>query len=51
MLVLDTIRKKYFAHIFTEILPNDSSNKTDKGKKDKDISKKEKKDEKHHFMV
>ena len=32
MLVLDTIRKKYFSTIFTEVLSNDSF-RSDKGKK------------------
>jgi Cation transporting ATPase, C-terminus len=32
MLVLDTIRKKYFSSVFTEVLSNDSF-RSDKGKK------------------
>ena len=35
MLVLDTIRKKYFQSLFTEILPNERSNKKIIDKEDK----------------
>ena len=35
MILLDTIRKKYFSHIFTEILPNERSNKKVIDKEDK----------------
>lgn len=45
MLVLDTIRKKYFSGIFTEILPHGAF-RSDKGKK---IEKKE--DKNGSFMV